>query len=210
MKTFARFLLVGSMLLARCAWATDLSPVAFAKSVVSERGSQTFATVSYPDRSLIVEFRLEPYSTGKTTAVRAFGEITKKIAQGAFSRFPKIKSVQLIGNLALRDKHGNDTVDRAVMVKFSKVSAATIKWEDVDPADIVEIADKHWILPELGADKKYFTDSSGASEIAGLPGLAGEASESVIFQGCILRRLIRSFRSLPCSRECSCLRHLGS
>jgi hypothetical protein len=154
MNMFARFLLVGTMLLARCAWATEPSPVAFAKSVVSERGSQTFATVSYPDKSLIVVFRLEPYSAGKATAVRAFGEITKKIAQGAFSKFPKIKSVQLIGNLALRDKRGNDTVDRAVMVKFSKASAATIKWENVDPANVVEIADKHWILPELGADKK--------------------------------------------------------
>jgi hypothetical protein len=141
------------MLFARCAWASELSPVAFAKSVVSERGSQTFATVSYPDKSLIVEFRLEPYSAGNATAVRAFGEITKKIAQGAFSKFPKIKSVQLIGNLALRDKHGNDTVDRAVMVKFSKVNAATIKWETVDPANVVDIADKHWILPELGADR---------------------------------------------------------
>jgi hypothetical protein len=154
MKTLARFLLVATMLLARCAWATEPSPVAFAKGVVSEHGSQTFATVSYPDKSLIVEFRLEPYSAGKATAVRAFGEITKKIAEGAFSKFPKIKSVQLIGNLALRDKHGNDTVDRAVMVKFSKVKAATIKWENVDPADVVEIADKHWILPELGTDKK--------------------------------------------------------
>jgi hypothetical protein len=154
MRTFARSLLVGTMLFARCAWASELSPVAFAKSVVSERGSQTFATVSYPDKSLIVEFRLEPYSAGNATAVRAFGEITKKIAQGAFSKFPKIKSVQLIGNLALRDKHGNDTVDRAVMVKFSKVNAATIKWETVDPANVVDIADKHWILPELAADKK--------------------------------------------------------
>ena len=154
MKTFARFLLVGTMLLARCAWATELSPVAFAKSVVSEPGSQTFATVSYPDKTLIVEFRLEPYSAGKATAVRAFGEITKKITPGAFSKFSKIKSVQLIGNLALRDKHGNDTVDRAVMVKFSKVKAATINWETVDPANAVEIADKHWILPELAADKK--------------------------------------------------------
>jgi hypothetical protein len=154
MKTVAHFLLVGTILLAPCASATEPSPVAFAKSVVSERGSQTFATVSYPDKSLIVEFRLEPYSTGKATAVRAFGEITKKIAQGAFSKFPKIKSVQLIGNLALRDKRGNDTVDRAVMVKFSKVNAATIKWENIDPANVVEIADKHWILPELGADKK--------------------------------------------------------
>jgi hypothetical protein len=155
MKTFARFLLVGTMLLvARCAWATEPSPVAFAKSVVSERGSQTFATVSYPDRCLIVEFRLEPYSAGKATAVRAFGEITKKIAQGAFSKFPKIKSVQLIGNLSLRDKRGHETVDRAVMVKFLKVNAATIKWEDVDPTKVVEIADKHWVLPELDADKK--------------------------------------------------------
>ena len=154
MKTFARFILVGTMLFARCAWATEPSPVAFARSVVSERGSQTFATVSYPDKSLIVEFRIEPYSAGKATAVRAFGDITKKIAQGAFSKFPKIKSVQLIGNLALHDKRGNDIVDRAVMVKFSKVTAATINWENVDPADVVEIADKHWILPELAADKK--------------------------------------------------------
>jgi hypothetical protein len=154
MKTFARFLLVGTMLLARCAWATESSPVAFARSVVSERGSQTFATVSYPDKNLIVEFRLEPYSAGKATAIRAFGEITKKIAQGTFGKFPKIKSVQLIGNLAQRDKRGNDTVDRAVMVKFSKLNAASIDWEKVDPANVIEIADKHWILPDLGADRK--------------------------------------------------------
>ena len=154
MKTFARLLLAGTMLLAQCAFAAEPSPVAFAKSVVSEHGSQTFATVSYPDKTLIVEFRLEPYSPGKATAVRAFGEITKKIAQGAFSNFPKIKGVQLIGNLSLRDKHGNDTVDRAVMAKFSRVTAATVTWDKVDPADIVEIADKHWVLPELAADKK--------------------------------------------------------
>jgi hypothetical protein len=154
MKTFARFFLVGAMLLARCAWAAEPSPVEFAKSVISQRGSQTFATVSYPDRNLIVEFRLEPYSAGKATALRAFGEITRKIAQGAFSEFPKLKSVQLIGNLALRDKHGNDTVDRAVMAKFSKATAASVDWEKADPAGVVELADKHWILPELSADKK--------------------------------------------------------
>src|SRR3954468_7005569 len=79
MKTmYARLLVVGSMIAAGSAWASEPSPVAFAKSVVSERGSQTFATVSYPDKNLIVQFRLEPYSTGKATAVRAFGEITKK------------------------------------------------------------------------------------------------------------------------------------
>jgi hypothetical protein len=149
MKTFARFLLAGTMLLAGSAWASEPSPVEFAKSVISERGSQTFATVSYPDRNLIVEFRLEPYTSGKATAVQAFGEITKKIAQGAFANFPKIKSVQLIGNLSLRDKHGHDIVDRAVMAKFSRANAATIKWDSVDPANVVAIADKQWILPEL-------------------------------------------------------------
>jgi hypothetical protein len=83
-----------------------------------------------------------------------FWRDNKKIAQGAFIKFPKIKSVQLVGNLALRDKHGKDTVDRAVMVKSTKVNAATINWENVDSANVVEIADKHWILPELDADKK--------------------------------------------------------
>jgi hypothetical protein len=83
-----------------------------------------------------------------------FWRDNKKIVQSTFSKFPKIKSVQLVGSLALRDKRGNATVDRAVMVKFSKLNAATIKWEDVDPANVVEIADKHWILPEWAADKK--------------------------------------------------------
>jgi len=150
MTTYARLLVVGTMLATSCASAAEPSPVAFAKSLVSERGSQTFATVSYPDKNLIVQFRLEPYIAGKATVVRAFGEITKKIAQGAFSRFPKIRSVQLIGNLSVRDKHGNDTVDRVVMAKFSKVNAARIKWEDVDPANVVETADQHWISPALG------------------------------------------------------------
>ena len=149
MKIFARFLLAGTLLLAGSAWAAEPSPVEFAKSMVSARGSQTFATVSYPDRNLIVEFRLEPYTSGKVTAVQAFGEIAKKIATGAFANFPKIKSVQLIGNLSLHDKHGHEIVDRAVMAKFSRVTAATIKWESVDPAKVVEIADKHWIVPEL-------------------------------------------------------------
>ena len=59
-----------------------------------------------------------------------------------------------IGNLSLRDKHGHDTVDRAVMAKFLRAPAATIKWESVEPAKVVEIADKHWVVPELSADKK--------------------------------------------------------
>ena len=154
MKTFVRIVLVGAMMLARCAWAAESAPVAFAKSVASERGSQTFATVSYPDRTLIVEFRLEPYASSKTTTVQAFGEITKKIVAPAFNKFPKIRSVQVIGNMALRDKRGNDAVDRAVMVKFSKANAANINWENIAAENVVEIADKHWLLPELGTDKK--------------------------------------------------------
>jgi hypothetical protein len=40
------------------------------------------------------------------------------------------------------------------MVKFSRKSAATIKSETVDPVNVVEIADKHRILPGLAADNK--------------------------------------------------------
>jgi hypothetical protein len=51
--------------------------------------------------------------------------------------------------MALRDRRGNDTVDRAIVAKFSRVKAATMKWENVDATNVVGIADKHWILPEL-------------------------------------------------------------
>ncbi len=47
------------------------------------------------------------------------------------------------------DEHGYETVDRTVMAKFSKVTAATIKWESVDAANAVEIADMRWIVPDL-------------------------------------------------------------
>jgi hypothetical protein len=154
MKTLARLLLASILMLTRCAWAAEKPPVAFAKRVISEHGSQTFAVMSYPDENLIVEFRIEPYSASKATAVRAFGEITKKIVQGVFGQFPKVRSVQIIGNMALRDKLGNDTVDRVIMAKFSRANAATVKLEDVDAANVVQIADKHWILPELATNEK--------------------------------------------------------
>jgi hypothetical protein len=154
MKTLALVLLIGSLTLARNAVAAEPSPVAFAKSVVSEHGSQTFAAVSYPDESLIVEFRIEPYAASKATVVQAFGEMTRKLVQGTFKQFPKIKSVQVIGNMSLRDKRGNDTVDRAIMAKFSRVNAAAIKLENIEPANVVGVADKHWILPELDSGKK--------------------------------------------------------
>ena len=42
MTTYARLLVVGTMLATSCASAAEPAPVAFAKSLVSERGSQTF------------------------------------------------------------------------------------------------------------------------------------------------------------------------
>jgi len=154
MKTVTSSVVVAIMLLARCAGAAELSPVAFAKSVVSARGSQTFAAVSYPERSLIVEFRLEPYATSPGNVLQAFAGIARKVAPAAFGKFPKIRSVQLIGNLALRDRQGNEMVDRAVMMKFSRVKAAAIAWENLDPAMLATMADKQWIRPELDADRK--------------------------------------------------------
>ena len=120
----------------------------------SVAGTVLTYTDSQADSATVAYYVVARDAAGNASALQAFGEITKKIAPAAFSKFPKIRSVQLVGNMALRDKHGNATVDRAVMVKFSRTTAATVKWESIDPVDIVEMADKHWILPELSAGKK--------------------------------------------------------
>jgi hypothetical protein len=33
--------------------------------------------------------------------------------------------------------------------------AATLNWENVDPANLIEIADKHCILPELATEEIF-------------------------------------------------------
>jgi hypothetical protein len=64
-------------------------------------------------------------------------------------KFPKLKSVQLTGLITVRDKRGNEREVQAVMAKFYRATSASIKWDTINPADVIDVSDKKNVSPML-------------------------------------------------------------
>jgi hypothetical protein len=123
----------------------------FAKSVITEPGLHPWTIVTLPDECLVVELRLDPFVAKHSDLKREFGAIARTVVPAALDKFPKLKSVQLTGLVTVRDKRGNDREVQAVMVKFYRANSASIKWETVDPADVIDLSDKKAVSPMLAA-----------------------------------------------------------
>ena len=123
----------------------------FAKGSIAEPGLRPWAIVTVPDECLVVELRLDPFVAKHSDLKREFGAIARTVVPAALDKFPKLKSVQVTGLVTVRDKRGNEHEVQAVMVKFYRANSATIKWETVNPADVIDLADKKAVSPMLAA-----------------------------------------------------------
>jgi hypothetical protein len=121
----------------------------FAKSVITEPGLHPWTIVTFPDECLVVEFNLDPFVAKRRDLKIEFGAITRTVVPTALAKFPKLKSVQLTGLVTVRDKRGHDREVQAVMVKFYRANSALIKWDTVNPADLIDISDKKTVSPML-------------------------------------------------------------
>ena len=120
----------------------------FAKGII-EPGLRPWSIVTLPDECLVVELRLDPFVTKQRNLKSEFGDIARSVVPAALEKFPKLKSVQLTGLVTFRDKHGGDREVQAVMVKFYRANSALIKWDTVNPADLIDISDKKTVSPML-------------------------------------------------------------
>jgi hypothetical protein len=121
----------------------------FAKGII-EPGLRPWTIVTLPDECLVVELRLDPFVTKQRNLKSEFGDIARSVVPAALEKFPKLKSVQLTGLVTFRDKHGGDREVQAVMVKFYRATSASIKWDTVKPADVIDLSDKKKVSPALG------------------------------------------------------------
>jgi len=121
----------------------------FAKSVITEPSLHPWTIVTVPDECLVVELRLDPFVAKQRDLKSEFGAIVRSVVPAALDKFPKLRSVQLTGLVTARDKRGNEREVKAVMVKFYRANSASIKWDTVNPADIIDIADKKTVSPML-------------------------------------------------------------
>ena len=123
----------------------------FAKSIVAEPGLHPWTIVTLPDETLVVEFSLDPFAAKQRDLRGEFAAIVRKVVPAALEKYPKLKSVQVTGLITTHDKRGNDREAQGVMVKFSRTTSAAIKWDMIEPADVIDRADKKTVSPLLAA-----------------------------------------------------------
>ena len=145
---FCNCSLILALLLSAPAIAAETAAM-FAKGVITEPGLHPWTIVTVPDECLVVELRLDPLVAKQRDLKSEFGAIVRSVVPAALEKFPKLKSVQLTGLVTTRDKRGNEREVKAVMVKFYRANSASIKWDTVNPADIIDIADKKTVSPML-------------------------------------------------------------
>jgi hypothetical protein len=141
--------LILALLLSGPAMAAETAAI-FAKGII-EPGLHPWAIVTVPDECLVVEFRLDPFVAKHSDLKKEFGAIVRTVVPAALDKFPKLKSVQLTGLVTVRDKRSNDHDVQAVMVKFYRTNSASIKWDTVNPADVIDLSDKKAVSPMLAA-----------------------------------------------------------
>ena len=144
------FAIVLILALSLSAPATAVETAAtFAKSVITEPGLHPWTIVTFPDECLVVEFKLDPFVAKQRDLKTEFGAIARTVVPAALVKFPKLRSVQLTGLVTVRDKRGDDHEVKAVVVKFYRANSASIKWDKVNPADVIDISDKKSVSPML-------------------------------------------------------------
>jgi hypothetical protein len=141
--------LIPALLLSAPAAAAETAAM-FARGII-EPGLHPWTIVTLPDECLVVEFKLDPFVAKQQDLKREFGIIARTVVPAALGKFPKLRSVQVTGLITVHDKRGNDREVQAVMAKFYRATSASIKWDTVNPAEIIDLSDKKNVSPMLAA-----------------------------------------------------------
>ena len=140
--------LILALLLSAPATAAETAAM-FAKGLITEPGLHPWTVVTFPDECLVVEFNLDPFAAKQRDLKTEVGAIARTVVPAALAKYPKLKSVQLTGLITVHDKRGNDRQVSAVMVKFYRAKSASIKWDSINPADVIDMSDKKTVSPML-------------------------------------------------------------
>jgi hypothetical protein len=126
--------------------AADTDPVAFAIREIDK--NKATATGHVDGYKLYITFSLDPVIT-LWTATYGFHRTVKRIVPKVFAQFPQINSVTISGKATFHDIRGNDSVDNAFIVSFMRESSSTIKWDNIDPDNILRLAGAYWSNPGI-------------------------------------------------------------
>ncbi|MCK1618928.1 hypothetical protein IVA96_20270 [Bradyrhizobium sp. 159] len=128
--------------------ATD--PVEYVRAMIAQPRAEVKGEVV--GDVLKVQFSMDPWALTKGWVKTIFQKHVKDIVPGLFTKFPNIKEVTLTGMGTFRDIKGNESVEKSMVVRFSRQNASTVNWKNIDTENVMRVADFQWHHPAFDRD----------------------------------------------------------
>lgn len=124
---------------------TTTDPVEYARLAVVEKTAHLTGEVN--GGSLKIEYSLTPWALSQGIQRHAFERHVQWIVPHVFAKFPAINEITMSATARVVDLRGHGREAGAMMVKFTRANAATVDWDNVDPDNLLRIADTQWHDP---------------------------------------------------------------
>lgn len=99
--------------------------------------------------NITIRFRIDPWALTAGTAKTQFLNHTKEIVPLIFERVTDARSIHLIASGELVDVRGNETRNDVLKIQFSKSTARSILWDNVNLDSLPQISDAYWEHPSF-------------------------------------------------------------
>ena len=96
-----------------------------------------------------IVFSLRPWELTKGTVASTFNLKVSTVVPDIFEKFPLVQDIEIHGTMNFKDMRGNVREDDGVWVAFSRNNSATIKWQNIDRENIVQLSDRNWVHPAM-------------------------------------------------------------
>lgn len=94
--------------------------------------------------NLGIKFTLKPWQLTKSTAENEFKFQIEWLVPTIFYKWPNVNKITLMADAEFRDKRGQSSTDRAMVVTFTRKNSDSINWGEVRTDDLMTLADFSW------------------------------------------------------------------
>jgi hypothetical protein len=122
-------------------------PNFFLARIIGEKNAELSSKAQ--SSKLTVVYKIDPWALTAGTSRRMFLSHAKDIVPAIFEQCPQFSEVEVRIKGKFVDKRGNETVDDAGWISFTRHNADTVNWDNVRSDDLPEIADESWLHPAL-------------------------------------------------------------
>lgn len=123
------------------------SPEKLVESLIGN--SDIHAVFTKAGDKITITYDLKPWALTAFSTTSSFNLHVTKLIPAFFGRYADVQEIEVVGEGTFNDKRGNSSRGVGVRIMFLRKNTSGINWNNVNYADIPEIADSYWIHPSI-------------------------------------------------------------